>query len=69
MKKLSLVALLALGTLGSVSTIQANELEVSGNVGAASNYIWRGMTQTKDKSSVNGGADENYRYRFLVSKT
>ena len=39
MKKLSLVALLALGTLGSVSTIQANELEVSGNVGAASNYI------------------------------
>ena len=29
MKKLSLVALLALGALGSVSTIQANELEVS----------------------------------------
>mgnify|MGYP003552256556 FL=1 len=39
MKKLSLVALLALGALGSVSTIQANELEVSGNIGAASNYI------------------------------
>lgn len=60
MKKLSLAALLALGTLGSVSTIQANDLEVSGNVGAASNYIWRGMTQTKDKSSVNGGADLKY---------
>ncbi|MDD3055102.1 MAG: TorF family putative porin [Aliarcobacter sp.] len=60
MKKLSLVALLALGTLGSVSIIQANELEVSGNVGATSNYIWRGMTQTKDKSSVNGGADLKY---------
>ena len=25
-----------------------------------SNYIWRGMTQTKDKSSVNGGADLKY---------
>ncbi len=60
MKKLSLVAILALGALGSVSTIQANELEVSGNIGAASNYIWRGMTQTKDKSSVNGGADLKY---------
>ena len=46
-EKLSLVALLALGTLGSVSTIQASELEVSGNIGASSNYIWRGMTQTK----------------------
>lgn len=60
MKKLSLVALLALGTLGSVSTIQASELEVSGNVGAASNYIWRGLTQTRDKSSINGGADLKY---------
>ncbi len=60
MKKLSLVALLALGTLGSASTIQASELEISGNIGAASNYIWRGMTQTQDKSSVNGGADLKY---------
>ena len=60
MKKLSLVALLALGTLGSISTIQASELEVSGNIGATSNYIWRGMTQTQDKSSVNGGADLKY---------
>ena len=60
MKKLSLAALLALSTFISVSTIQASELEVSGNVGAASNYIWRGMTQTKDKSSVNGGADLKY---------
>ena len=65
MKKLSLVALLALGTLGSVSTIQASELEVSGNIGASSNYIWRGMTQTNDKSSVNGGADLKYNGFYL----
>jgi uncharacterized protein (TIGR02001 family) len=60
MKKLSLVAMFTLGILSPISTIQANELEVSGNIGAASNYIWRGMTQTKDKSSVNGGADLKY---------
>ena len=65
MKNLSLVALLALGTLGSVSTIQASELEVSGNIGASSNYIWRGMTQTKDKSAVNGGVDLKYNGFYL----
>ena len=31
--------------------------EISGNVGIASNYIWRGMTQTVDQSAVSGGLD------------
>ena len=60
MKKFSLAALLALGTLGSVSAVHASDVEVTGNVGATSNYIWRGMTQTRDHASVNGGVDVGY---------
>jgi len=60
MKKFSLAALLALSTLGTVSAVHASDVEVSGNVGATSNYIWRGMTQTKDHASVNGGVDVGY---------
>lgn len=60
MKKLSLAALLALSTLGTVSAVHASDVEVTGNVGATSNYIWRGMTQTRDDASVNGGVDVGY---------
>ena len=35
MKKLSLVAMFALGILSPISTIQANELKLDGNIGAA----------------------------------
>lgn len=55
-RKLSLAVLLCLSTY-SVSSLSANEVEVSGNVGIASNYIWRGMTQTQDDSQVSGGVD------------
>jgi uncharacterized protein (TIGR02001 family) len=67
MKKFSLAALIALSTIGSVSALQANEVEVSGNVGATSNYIWRGMTQTDDKASINGGIDLGYKGFYLGS--
>lgn len=60
MKKLSLAAILAITTIGSISLVQADDLEISGNIGATSNYVWRGMTQTNDKSSVNGGVDLGY---------
>ena len=30
---------------------------VSGNIGAASNYLWRGVTQTQDAVAVQGGLD------------
>jgi len=60
MKKLSLATLIAISTLGSGTALQASEVEVSSNIGATSNYIWRGMTQTLDKSSVNGGIDLSY---------
>lgn len=61
MKRIYLSALIAVSTLGTVTSLQANDLEVSANIGAASNYIWRGMTQTKDKGAVNGGLDLSYK--------
>lgn len=60
MRKISLAALIAISTLGTVTSLQASDVEVSGNIGATSNYIWRGMTQTLDKGSVNGGLDLSY---------
>lgn len=60
MKKLSLAALIAISTIGTVSVVQANEIGVSGNIGATSNYIWRGMTQTKDKGAVSAEIDVDY---------
>jgi uncharacterized protein (TIGR02001 family) len=30
---------------------------VSGNIGLASNYIWRGVTQTSDQAAISGGLD------------
>jgi uncharacterized protein (TIGR02001 family) len=49
-------------TLGSVVayTVLASALaqaEVTGNVAATNNYIWRGVTQTNDQAAVQGGLD------------
>ncbi|HHD75685.1 MAG TPA: hypothetical protein ENK95_02530 [Campylobacterales bacterium] len=53
--KLSLVAALAASTFAT--TAVASEIEVSANVGVASDYVWRGMTQTNNGSAVQGGMD------------
>ena len=60
MKKLNLLSILLLGSLGIPSTIQAEDIAVNGTVGIMSNYIYRGMTQTKDKVSVNAGLNAFY---------
>lgn len=60
MKNKSLALIFALGSLFSVNSLNASELEVNGNVGVSSNYIWRGMTQTKDNSQTSGGIDLSY---------
>ena len=31
--------------------------ELTGNIGVANNYIWRGVTQSDDESAVSGGID------------
>ena len=53
MKKLSTLSVVMASVLAS-SNVMA---EVSANIGAMSNYLWRGVTQTSDASSVSGGID------------
>ena len=31
--------------------------EVTGNIGATSNYLWRGTTQTSNEAAIQGGLD------------
>lgn len=64
-KKLSLVTFMALSGLFSINSLYANEVEVSGNIGISSNYIWRGITQTKDNSQTSGGVDLAYDKFYL----
>jgi len=36
-------------------------INVSANMSLTSNYVWRGMTQTKDSPAIQGGADLEYK--------
>ena len=44
----------------------ASSAEFSGNFGVASNYLWRGMTQTGDESAVSGGIDYAHKSGFYA---
>lgn len=49
-----------LGTTLACTTLAggvAQALDLSGNVGLASNYMWRGVTQTDDQAAISGGLD------------
>ena len=63
MKK-SLVQIVALtsGLLLTASSMAA----VSGNIGATSNYLWRGTTQTGDAVAVQGGLDYSHDSGFYA---
>ncbi|MGB5143623.1 MAG: TorF family putative porin [Shewanella indica] len=39
---------------------------VSGNIGVASNYLWRGVTQTNDSVAVQGGIDYSHDSGFYL---
>lgn len=54
MKKMT-KSLLAAAVLAATST--AAMADVSMNIGATSNYIWRGVTQSNDGAAVSGGID------------
>ncbi|MDH5179148.1 MAG: TorF family putative porin [Gammaproteobacteria bacterium] len=58
MKKISksLVCVSVLAALG-MSQAALAESPLTGNIGFASNYIWRGLTQTGDGSAISGGID------------
>ncbi|HGG61021.1 MAG TPA: hypothetical protein ENK26_14075 [Gammaproteobacteria bacterium] len=51
--KKTTVSLIAAGILLSANA----QAGVEGNIGVASNYIWRGVTQTQDQAAISGGLD------------
>lgn len=53
--KMNKIALaVGLAVIGASSVAQA---EISANVGATSNYVWRGVSQTNDSPAISGGID------------
>ena len=53
-KNTALAAVLATGTM---FTTVAQAVTIEGNVGATTDYIWRGMTQNQGDTSFSGGID------------
>lgn len=53
MKKSLLVSAAMAATLTSSSVFA----DLTGNIGVASNYVWRGMTQSLDQAAISGGVD------------
>jgi len=49
----TLTTLMGLG-FTAITPAQASDLEISGDMGIASQYVWRGVTQTTGKTAVQG---------------
>jgi hypothetical protein len=65
--KASLAA--SLGSLMLVLTAPAfaeDPYSISANIGAVSNYMWRGVTQTQDGAAVQGGLDFSHESGFYI---
>ncbi|MFQ6371568.1 TorF family putative porin [Shewanella sp. YIC-542] len=60
-KLLSLSALAGLMMLAPMS-----QASVTGNIGATSNYLWRGVTQTANGAAVQGGIDYSHDSGFYL---
>jgi uncharacterized protein (TIGR02001 family) len=63
--------LLISAAVAAITTMPASAAEVAGgtasvNVGAVTNYLFRGVTQTDDKPAVQGGIDWNHDSGFYV---
>jgi uncharacterized protein (TIGR02001 family) len=56
--KLSLIISLTLTIF--TSSVLADNLKFNLNAALTSNYVWRGMTQTQDEASIQGGAKMSY---------
>ena len=57
---------IALTSMFLILSSYASAVEISGNVGLSSDYIWRGMTQTSGDLSVNGGFDLSTDMGFYI---
>lgn len=59
--------LLSLSALASLMMIAPmSQATVTGNIGATSNYLWRGVTQTADSTAVQGGVDYSHESGFYL---
>ena len=77
--KLSLIAVFAISTAfagGDIApveemveapapVVEEPSVELSANLAIASNYVWRGMTQTANSPAVQGGLDLGYKGFYL----
>ena len=52
--------------LGATVLSGAAAAEFSANIGATSNYVWRGVTQTDDDAAVSGGLDYAHESGFYA---
>ncbi len=52
--------------LASALSATAAQAELSGNIAASSDYVWRGVTQTDHASAVSGGIDYAHETGFYV---
>jgi uncharacterized protein (TIGR02001 family) len=72
MKKQNIRMAVAAGTVLSASLITVDQAlaadpwSFSANIGAVSNYIWRGVTQTGDQAAVQGGIDVAHESGFYA---
>lgn len=60
MKLLRLSVVAALLAALAYGNDEKSEIGISANMALTSNYVWRGMTQTKDSPAVQGGVDLSY---------
>ncbi len=54
MKLKTSLSILTAGIILATTNVHAG---VEANIGVASNYIWRGITQTQDQAAISGGID------------
>ena len=57
---------IALTSMFLILSSYASAVEISSNVGLSSDYIWRGMSQTKGDLAVNGGFDLSTDMGFYI---
>jgi hypothetical protein len=72
MKTATIRTVSAAGTLAAASLISMSSAlaegpwDFSANIGAVSNYMWRGVTQTGDGAAVQGGLDVAHESGFYI---
>ena len=57
LKVLALTAAVATASFGSVGVAQA---DVTANIGASSNYLWRGTSLSNEAAAISGGVDYSH---------